>query len=67
MSTPDETMTDSPETMLEQALDALAELVGEHDARSDEAAREPGCGGYRDTGGVLMARDVLRRAGRDDQ
>ena len=43
--------------------EALAELVAEFDADSERAAAEPGVIGLAETGGVILARAALQKAG----
>lgn len=42
-------------------IDALDELVGEHDERARLASAEPGVYGINDTGGIKYARTLLAK------
>jgi hypothetical protein len=46
-----------------ELLEALKEMVAEFDERNRVLCeKEPGCGGYRDTGGIVLARDAIAKA-----
>lgn len=42
-------------------LEAIKELVAEHDERNRMDCELPGHGGYADTGGIVLARAILAR------
>lgn len=45
-----------------ELLEALQELVAEFDKQSEDAAKEPGCYGLNETGGIAYARTIIAKA-----